>query len=166
MEQQNEIAMLKAMIADKDAMIAEKDAEIADKDAEIVMHLDFSIKAVTTAVTLLRDNKRWDLAYLLMPILDQLETRRMEVTQMFLPQVADQLYRHKGADTNTTQSAHISVQRYDRDRATGNLASGAMVWAPTLSRCIAGHERSEGELHKDLVHAVLDLHLQVALINY
>ena len=51
MEQQDEIARLNAIIADKDAMIA-------DKDAEIVMHLDFSIMAVTTAVTLLRDNKR------------------------------------------------------------------------------------------------------------
>jgi hypothetical protein len=87
----------------------------------------------------------------------------MEVTQMFLPQVADQLYRHRGADTNSTQAAHFSFQRYDRDLATGNLA---YVWAPTHSRCIAGHERSEGELHKDLVHAVLDLHLQVALANY
>ena len=97
-----------------------------------------------------------------MPILDQLETHRIEVTQMFLPQVADQLYRHRGADTNT-QSAHFSFQRYDRDRATGNLAS---VWAPTLSRCIIGHKRIDEELHKDLVHAVLDLHLQVALVNY
>ena len=58
MEQQDEIARLNAIIADKDAIIADKDAMIADKDAEIVMHLDFSIMAVTTAVTLLRDNKR------------------------------------------------------------------------------------------------------------
>lgn len=172
----DEIAKLKAILAEKEAMLAEKDAILAEKEAmietikaearaEAVMYLDFSIKAVTTAVTLLKDNKRWDLAYLLMPILDQLKGHRMEITHMFLPQMANQLDRPKCTDTNTYQAAHSSVQRFDRGRATGNIASGAMVWAPTHSRCSTGHERTDGKLDKDLVNAVLDLYLQVALAS-
>ena len=155
----DEIVRLKAVIADKDAEIETIKTEARD---EAVKHIDFSIQAVTIAVTLLRENKRWDLAYILEPILDQLVICRMEATQMFHTQVADQLDRPRGAKTSVYDVAEgcSQVQRCGKE---GDVASGAMVWAPTQSRDTSGHKCSERRYHKDLVNAVLDLHLEVAL---
>ena len=112
-----------ALLANKDALITEKDALLANKDAiiqaiknEAARHLDFSIQAVTTAVTLLRENNRWDLACLLVPILDELEIRR-------------KMCQLDGADAT--------------------------------AGCLQGHTR----YHKDLENAVLSLELEVALMT-
>ena len=143
------------------AVIAAKDAEIAAKDAEIAASLDFSIHAVTTAVTLLRVNGRCDLADSLIPILNQLVERRCY--NFTNEQVAHQLYRPRSIEAATVKLENVS----DSVRAgeASNPAPGAMVQASTQGSTSTGEQCFEGGCYKDLFHAVLDLHLQVALLT-
>lgn len=154
------IADKDAMITAKDAIIAAKDTEIITKNAEIMESLDFSIQAVTTAVTLLNANGRCDLADALMPILNQLELYHANIFQ-----VAHQLYRPRGVGTNTLEVEETAIAWPDRPRKTSDRASRAMVQASTKGSNSTGGRCFKGGRCKDLVHAVLDLHLQVALLT-
>ena len=156
-----EIKALKADLKAKDAVIMNKDADLKAKDAEIMESLDFSIQAVTTAVTLLNANGRCDLADSLMPILNQLKLYHH--SNIF--QVAHQLYRPQCVETNTAEVEDISIAWSHRAGKASNRASRAMVQTSTQGSSGSGGKCFKGGRYKDLVHAVLDLHLQVALLT-
>ena len=78
-------------------------------------------------------------------------------------QVVDQLNGSPciEADATAVTQGCSLIQRCGKE---GDVASGAMVWAPTQSRGTSRHKCSEGRYHKDLVNAVIGLHLEVALV--
>ena len=155
------IAAKDAVITAKDAEITAKDAVITAKDAEIMESLDFSIQAVTEAVTLLRINGRCDLADALVPILNQLKERRYFCNG----QVAHQFYRPRGVDTITAEMEDTTIAGSNIPGEASNKAPGAMVQDSTKSSSGTGDRRSKGGRYKDLEHAILDLHLRVALLT-
>ena len=94
-------------------------------------------------------------------ILNQLKERRYFCNG----QVPHQFYRPRGVDTITAEMEDTTIAGSNIPGEASNKAPGAMVQDSTKSSSGTGDRRSKGGRYKDLEHAILDLHLRVALLT-